>query len=218
MAALLKRLGRVFYAPAQVMEELRENPRWLGALLVGAVLVLLANMFIPTELMRETMRLQALARGAELPENIDRMAEAMRRASLGVTPVFWLVWNFFMAGIVTVIFAFLFGDEGTYRQYLAVVTHATFIGGMGALLTTPLRLQAQDLYLTLSLGTFASGFMPEGYWLNVLKSLDLFGLWGYGVIAVGAAAIEKRRTWLSAFIAVLIFGVAVAMAVAPFRN
>ena len=74
MAALLKRLGRVFYAPAQVMEELRENPRWLGALLVGAVLVLLANMFIPTELMRETMRLQALARGAELPENIDRMA------------------------------------------------------------------------------------------------------------------------------------------------
>ena len=218
MAALLKRLGRVFYAPAQVMEELRENPRWLGALVAGAALVLLANAFIPTELMRETMRLQALASGAELPENIDRMAEAMRRVSLGVTPVFWLVWNFFMAGVVTVIFAFLFGDEGTYRQYLAVVTHATFIGGMGALLTTPLRLQAQDLYLALSLGTFASGFMPEGYWLNVLKSLDLFGLWGYGVIAVGAAAIEKRRTWLSAFIAVSIFGVVVAMAVAPFRN
>ena len=218
MSALLNRLARLFYAPASVMEELKEEPRWLGALLLAALLVVISSALVPEELMRETMRLDAIRRGTEVPAGMESRIGLMRSVSLIATPVFWLVWNFFLAGVLTVTFAFLLGDEGTYRQYLSVVAHASFIGAVGAVLTTPLRIQAQDLYLTLSIGTFVQGFMAEGYWLRVLQMLDLFGLWAYGLMALGAAAIDKRRTWLSGFVAIMVFGFSVAMVVARIRG
>lgn len=218
MSALLNRLARLFYAPASVMEELKEEPRWLGALLLAALLVVVSSALVPEELMRETMRLDAIRRGTEVPAGMESRIGLMRSVSLIATPVFWLVWNFFLAGVLTVTFAFLLGDEGTYRQYLSVVVHASFIGAVGAVLTTPLRIQAQDLYLTLSIGTFVQGFMAEGYWLRVLQMLDLFGLWAYGLMALGAAAIDKRRTWLSGFVAIMVFGFSVAMLVARIRG
>lgn len=200
------------------MEELKEEPRWLGALLLAALLVVISSALVPEELMRETMRLDAIRRGTEVPAGMESRIGLMRSVSLIATPVFWLVWNFFLAGVLTVTFAFLLGDEGTYRQYLSVVAHASFIGAVGAVLTTPLRIQAQDLYLTLSIGTFVQGFMAEGYWLRVLQMLDLFGLWAYGLMALGAAAIDKRRTWLSGFVAIMVFGFSVAMVVARIRG
>jgi hypothetical protein len=200
------------------MEELKEEPRWLGALLLAALLVVISSALVPEELMRETMRLDAIRRGTEVPAGMESRIGLMRSVSLIATPVFWLVWNFFLAGVLTVTFAFLLGDEGTYRQYLSVVVHASFIGAVGAVLTTPLRIQAQDLYLTLSIGTFVQGFMAEGYWLRVLQMLDLFGLWAYGLMALGAAAIDKRRTWLSGFVAIMVFGFSVAMVVARIRG
>ena len=218
MSALLNRLARLFYAPASVMEELKEEPRWLGALLLAALLVVISSALVPEELMRETMRLDAIRRGTEVPAGMESRIGLMRSVSLIATPVFWLVWNFFLAGVLTVTFAFLLGDEGTYRQYLSVVVHASFIGAVGAVLTTPLRIQAQDLYLTLSIGTFVQGFVAEGYWLRVLQMLDLFGLWAYGLMALGAAAIDKRRTWLSGFVAIMVFGFSVAMLVARIRG
>jgi hypothetical protein len=200
------------------MEELKEEPRWLGALLLAALLVVISSALVPEELMRETMRLDAIRRGTEVPAGMESRIGLMRSVSLIAAPVFWLVWNFFLAGVLTVTFAFLLGDEGTYRQYLSVVAHASFIGAVGAVLTTPLRIQAQDLYLTLSIGTFVQGFMAEGYWLRVLQMLDLFGLWAYGLMALGAAAIDKRRTWLSGFVAIMVFGFSVAMVVARIRG
>ncbi len=218
MSGLVSRLARVFYAPTGLMEELRESPRWFGPVVVGAGLLLLASLLIPVEMMVEAARIQQIRAGNEAPEDMGRVVEIMRTVSLVATPVFWFVWTFFLAGVVTVVFAFLFGDEGTFRQYLAVVAHAGFVGAVGALLTTPLRIQAQDLYLTLSVGTFAQGFMPEGYWLRVLQALDLFGIWTYGLIALGASVLDKRRRWLGAFVTMMVFGLAIAMLVALVRR
>jgi hypothetical protein len=200
------------------MEELRESPRWFGPVVLGAGILLLASLLIPVEMMVEAARIQQIRAGNEAPENMGRMVEVMRTVSLVATPVFWFVWTFFLTGVVTVVFAFLFGDEGTFRQYLAVVAHAGFVGAVGALLTTPLRIQAQDLYLTLSVGTFAQAFMAEGYWLRVLQALDLFGIWTYGLIALGASVLDKRRRWLGAFVTMMVFGVAIAMLVALVRR
>ena len=200
------------------MQELREAPRWFGPVVVGAALILLASALIPEEMMREAARIQQIRAGNEAPENMERMVGVMRTVSLVATPVFWFVWNFFLAGVVTVVFAFLFGDEGTFRQYLSVVAHASFVGAVGALLTTPLRIQAQDLYLTLSLGTFAQGFMADGYWLRVLQALDLFGIWTYGLIALGASVLDQRRRWLGAFVTMMVFGLSIAMLVALVRR
>jgi hypothetical protein len=126
----------------------------------------------------------------------------------------WFIWAFILAGIVTFVFSFLFGDEGRYSQYLSVVSHALFIGAVGAVLLLPLRIAQGDPSLTLNVGTFLP-FLEEGYAFRVLKLLDLFGLWGYAVMAVGVTKIDHRRGlgfslaffWAFALVFALAFGV-----------
>jgi hypothetical protein len=104
------------------------------------------------------------------------------------------VMAFIMAGVVTLFFSFFFGDQGRYKQYLSVVSHAFIISALGGLLLVPLRIANGDPSTTLSLGTFAA-FLEEGYLLRVLKMLDLFAIWSYVVMAIGVTKIDPKRSF-----------------------
>ena len=54
------------------------------------------------------------------------------------------------------------------------------------------RIVTEDAQLRLSLGTFAV-FLEPGYMLEVLNLLDLFFLWGWVLVGLGAARIGYRR-------------------------
>jgi hypothetical protein len=192
------------------MRQLTDNPAWLGALLVSATVVGLAMLLIPPELFIEAQREAALERGVELPEMTDRATLAMRIVIPATTVVATLAMSFFFAGLYTVIFAFVLGDEGRYVQYLAAVTHAWFIAALFGLLVTPLRISTGDPQLTLNLGSFFF-FLPDGYFLNVLRVLDLTQIWSTLVIAQGAHAIDRRRSFGSAAAILLVILVGVAL-------
>jgi hypothetical protein len=107
------------------------------------------------------------------------------------------VWAFVIAGVTAVIFSFILGDDGRYRQYLSVTAHALLIPALGGLATLPLRIARRNPQLTLNLGLFVPGV--EGTYLaNLLTILDLFLLWGYVVLALGVHEIDRRRSWGSA--------------------
>jgi len=190
--SLPARLLNVFFSPGEVFESLRETPSWFGALLVGAVLIALSISMIPSELWIQSMRENAATQGAELPSFFESAGPIFRLASAISGVVFVFLWAFLLAGIVTFVFTFLFGDEGKYGQYLSVVSHALLISAVGGLLLLPLRIIQEDPQLTLNLGTFFF-FLEEGYAFRVLKLLDLFGLWGYAVMAVGVTKVDPRR-------------------------
>jgi len=211
------RLVNTVFSPGTVMEELKEEPSWVGPLLVAGLLVVVSTLLLPKELTLEMMRLRLIESDSPVPDNLDRIVEITRSVGLIAAVAFMFVFAFFIAGVATVIFAFVLGDDGRYKQYLAVVSHALIITALGALLTTPLRIAAEDIQLTLGLGTFAQAFLPEGYMLNVLHSLDLFSLWTYGVIAIGVTKIDPRRSWLSAFLALMFLALSLAMLLALAR-
>jgi hypothetical protein len=167
-------------------------------------------LLIPPELFIEAQREAALERGVELPEMTDRATLAMRIVIPATTVVATLAMSFFFAGLYTVIFAFVLGDEGRYVQYLAAVTHAWFIAALFGLLVTPLRISTGDPQLTLNLGSFFF-FLPDGYFLNVLRVLDLTQIWSTLVIAQGAHAIDRRRSFGSAAAILLVILVGVAL-------
>jgi len=189
---LLVRLLKVFFSPGELFENLREKPVWAGAVVAGGILAALSMILIPADIWVQAMREQAAERGAEMPAFLESAGALFRLSSAVAGVVFWFFWAFLLAGIVTLVFAFLFGDEGKYTQYLAVVSHALFIGAVGAVLLIPLRLAQEDPSLTLNLGTFLP-FLEEGYAFRVLKLLDLFGLWSYAVMAIGVTKIDPRR-------------------------
>ena len=122
-----------------------------------------------------------------------------------------------LAGVVMVLFAVLMGHEGTYRQYLAVVAHAHLISATSTVLLLPLRIAAEDAQLLLSLGVFAV-FLESGYLLRVLSLLDLFGLWAWILVGLGASRIGRKESWVGAAVIVMVIPVTMAAVIAIFTG
>ncbi|SVC40842.1 uncharacterized protein METZ01_LOCUS293696, partial [marine metagenome] len=59
-------------------------------------------------------------------------------------------------------------------------------------------------------------FMPDGYWLNFFRVMDLTQIWSMLIVAEGASAIDRRRTFASAAMILLGLLVALALIVARF--
>ncbi|MFC1575154.1 YIP1 family protein [Gemmatimonadota bacterium] len=209
LPSLPSRLLKVFIAPGELFEALKENPAWFGTLLVAAILTAASVLVIPADVMVEATREQLISQGQEVPPGFENMAVIFRVSGAvgGLLGIF--IMAFILAGVVKLIFSLLMGDEGTYKKYLSVVSHALVISAVGAMLMSPLRIAQADLTASLSVGTFFS-FLGEGYLFRVLKLLDLFGLWSYGVMAIGVSKIDPRRSVGGAM--VVFFGLAVAVA------
>jgi len=209
LPSLPARIGLVFFSPGKLFEALRKDPAWVGALLVSAVMVGASSALIPAEVLIDAAREQIIAQGGEVPPGFDNMANLFRVTGAVGAVLFIFIWAFALAGIVTLVFNFLFGGEGRYKQYLSVVSHGILIGALGALLTVPLKIAQGDATVTLSLGTFAF-FLEEGYPFRVLKLMDLFGLWGATVMAIGVTKIDPKRSLGVAL--TFFYGLSIAMA------
>lgn len=209
------RLLWVFVSPGRLVEGLAAKPLWAGALLVGAVLVAASVALTPLELLMEANRTAAMERGAEMPEMSERAQQAMQVFIPAFSVLSVAVMTFFFAGVYNVVFAFVLGDEGTYKQYLAVVSHAWFIPALFALLLVPLKISSGDAQLTLNLGLFMP-FLPEGYFQNLFRFLDLTQIWSVLVIAQGAHVIDRRRSFGSAAAILLVLLLLMAAVIARF--
>ena len=213
--SLPKRLVQVFFSPGVLTEKLAARPRWLGALLVSAVVIGVSMALIPPDVFMEAQRQAALERGAEMPEIPESMAQAMRFVIPITTVLFTFVMSFFFAGLYTLVFAFILGDEGRFKQYLAVLTHSWFIAALFGLALTPLRISTGNPQFTLNLASFLV-FLPDGYILKVFTALDISQIWSTLVFAQGAHAIDPRRSFGSASAIGLTILVAFAMIAANF--
>jgi hypothetical protein len=192
-----------------------DDPKWLGALLVVLASIALSSALLPPEPFAEMQRRAALAQGANPPPLTDDTLRIIRIFSIVGGPAAVAVISFVFAGLYTFVFAFVLGDEGRYRQYLALTTHAAFIPALLSLPLVPLRIQAGDPQFGLNLASFLF-FLEPGYVLNVFRMMDLTQLWATAVTALGAHQIDRRRGFASAFAILLGFMVVVALIFARF--
>lgn len=205
------RLLQTFVSPGKMASTVARHPRWLGAMLVGAVLVGLSVALIPQEIFEEMRRRAVIRSGGPVQEFPERARAILRVANIAGAVVMFVILSFIGAGVRTFVFAFVLGDEGKYRQYLAVGTHAAVIWVAAALVLVPVRIAARDPQLTISLATFLF-FLPDGYMLNVLRALDLSRIWSTLVTALGIHAIDRRRSFGSA--AAIQLGILLVLALA----
>ena len=198
-----KRVLEVFFSPGKLMAGLAAKPAWGAALILGLVLLILPILLIPPEIWLAMVREQMIARGQD-PSNLPATgATVFRIGALISVPIVYLVTTMIFAGLLTLVFAFIMGDEGRFKQYLASLTHAMLIPAFLGLALVPLRIAQADPRLTLNVGTFLF-FLPEGYLLRWATMMDLSMLWAWLVIAIGAHAIDRRRSFASAATVVLV--------------
>lgn len=210
------RVVQTFFSPGVLMQALAGNPAWAVALTVGAALVIGQTLAIPAEVWDTMMREAIIRSGREMPAGFSMGGGLMRISALTAGTLGYFLITFLFAGIVTLVFSFLMGDEGRYRQYLAVLAHAWLIPAVVGLLLLPLKISQQDPQLTLNLGSFLL-FLPEGYLSRVATMLDLSQGWAWLVVAQGAHAIHPRRSFESAIAVVmaLFFAGALLFALIP---
>jgi hypothetical protein len=189
----LSRFMRVFAQPDSLFRELAEHPRALGAILVGIVLSVLGTALIPIGVWEQALLSDALGTGAELPENPATMARVIWVVTLFTAVVAWPLLALVSSGLFALVFLFVFGYRGDFRRIFSVVSHALLVVAVGGLLLVPARVLSGDISFSLSMATllpFAGGGLVGRY----LELMDLFNLWAYALIGMGAAVVDGTRT------------------------
>ena len=210
-----RRFVDTFFSPSKMNAYLAAEPRWVVALVVSVALMGLQVALIPSEVWESLIREQSLAQGGTplpMPDWVTDWMGILAAVGAAMATAIAIPIG---AGFLTVIFAFVLGDEGSYRQYLAVTAHSFFIPALVGLLIIPLKIATQDPQLTLNLGSFFF-FLPSGYWLGVLTAMDLTQIWSSLVIAQGAHCIDRRRSFRSAVVILLSLMLAMALIVGRF--
>lgn len=191
-AGLLRRVLWVFVSPGALFRELRERPAWFGALALGVVLGAVGTALIPVELFEEQLRTQLIESGQELPADIGTFARMTWVFGVFGMVVIWPLLALVSAGIYALLYLFVFGYQGNFRTLFAITAHALLIAAVASVLLVPLRIAAGDPQLSLSVGTFLT-FLEEGYVSRLAGLLDLFNLWAYVLVGMGAAIMDGRR-------------------------
>ena len=192
------RVVNVFFSPGELFEKLRDNPVWFWTLLLSGVLIMASIGVLPAEAWERMMQEQFAQSGQQMPDEMPFGGSLFRIIGVASALFGIFIWAFVLSGLVMLLFTFFMGGDGTYKQFLSVVSHSTLISALGAVVTTPLKIAKLDPQLTLSLGTFVP-FLEEGYLLRFLNMMDLFGLWGFAILAVGITKIDPRRSFGGTF-------------------
>lgn len=192
-----KRVVEVFFSPGRLVEGLAAQPLWGAAMALGLVLAVVATVLIPADVWQAMIREQMVARGQD-PSSFSGGTSIVRIFGLVSVVIGYVIMTFLSAGLITLAFSFVLGDEGRFKQYLAVLTHAFLITAIMGLAIVPLRIAQSDPRVTLNVGTFLF-FLEDGYLRRWVTMMDLSALWAWLVVAQGAHAIDpKRRSFGSA--------------------
>ena len=211
------RVVNVFFSPGELFEKLRDNPVWFWTLLLSGVLIMASTAVIPAEAWDQMMQEQFAQSGQQMPDEMPFGGNLFRIMG-GASALFGIfIYAFVLSGLLMILFTFFMGGDGTYKQMLSVVSHSTLISALGAVVTTPLKVVKLDPELTLNLGTFMP-FLEEGFLLRFLTMMDLFGLWGFAILAVGITKIDPRRSFGGTFGILLTIFVVIIGAIAYFTG
>ncbi|MFQ5890761.1 MAG: YIP1 family protein [Gemmatimonadota bacterium] len=189
---LAVRVVQVFVSPAALFDRLKENPAWLGALLLIIGLGLGAQLIIPSDLVREAIL-------ARLPENVPpdavegqiRFANAFRFiGTVLISPIVFAI----LAGVLLLLFNVFGGGEASFKQLFSAAIHSNFVVTIGGLFTLPLMLAARDLELSLSLRLLAPFAESGTYLYRFLGGLNIFGMWATVVLGIAVSRIYPRRS------------------------
>lgn len=216
LPSLPVRMAQVFFSPGQLFLALQKRPVWFWAAALTAAIAALTIWFIPDEAWTNMFREQLLDSGRMTEDALPEPGTGFRIAGMVGTLVSVFLINLIIACFTFGVFVFLFGDQGTFKQHLSVVSHAGFATLLGAVVALPLRISLLDPQLTLSVGTLFP-FLPDGYFYNVLQSLDLFALWAAVLTALGVSLLDSRRSWGSAASVTVGMAVVFALTVGYFR-
>lgn len=201
--SLAARLVGVVFSPTDTFHSVVAHPRWLGAVLVSALLIGASQFAFLSTRIGQDAQLDQQIRTMEnfgvtvTPEMQHGMEEGLPRArywALGGVLVMSFVFTALFAGIGYVVFNAMMGGSASFKQVLAVVAHAGIISMLGQLFTVPLNYARESTSSATNLSVFLP-FLEEGSVLaRFTGMIDFFALWWLIVLAIGFSVLYRRKS------------------------
>lgn len=202
--SLVQRVRDTFAAPRRLFATFRHAAPWFDVLLISTAVAALASAARPAESFLEQMEdpVNRLGRPVTVtspPADIVRWGRILAAFSALVGHP---IVAFALAGILALIFTVLGGGRASFRQYLAVVSHALLIAAAGVLLRL-LALLVSGRRLPGGLGAAAPWLDPGSTAARLLTAVDPFVIWMVLVLAAGVEQLDGRRGWARAAVLLL---------------
>lgn len=219
--SLLQRIIGVVTSPGETMASVAAHPTFWDVLLLSTVISAIAvGVFMSTEVGQSAFVDQQVASresmGMSVPPEqyagLQRLAAQMWIIQPVTVLFFGPLMTALVAGILYGVFVVM-GGEARYRQVFAVVTHAGIITLLQAAFTLPVNYQRQSLSSATNLSVFFPDLSEGSFLASVLGFIDLFWIWYLIVLAIGLAAVYRRK-WTSIagglFIVYVLIGLGIA--------
>lgn len=219
---LIGRAAGVVTAPRATYEHVIAEPRWLGILAVSVVIVavlsaaLVGTDFAQRELIEQQQASMEAFGITTTPEMEEQFAQQLAIApymTLGSTLVGIPIVCLILAGILYGVGSGFLGAQATFRQMLAVVSHAGVIFALQQLFVVPLNYARESIQPPTTLAAFTPMLDDETFVYRLLSAVDLFYLWWLMALSIGLAVLWRRETRpIATTLLVVYAGIAVVFA------
>ena len=223
---LLARVVGVFLSPRATFADVAARPRALGVLALGLFVVVIGlYLLLSTEVGQQAWLDQQVqqseAFGRTIPDaqyqGMERIAPYIGYIAAGLYLVFIPIAVVILAGILLGVFNALLGGDATFKQVLAIVTHAGLITVLQTIFALPLDYVRQTLSSPTTLGVFVPFLEETSFLARLLGMIDLFQIWWLVVLAIGLGVLYKRRTGPIATSLLTVYAV-IILAIAAVRS
>src|SRR5512138_3664449 len=160
---LLARIVGIFFSPRATFAAIAAQPRWFGALAVGVVILIIGLFALFSTEVGQQAWIDQQVRGSQsfgrtMTEQqiagMDRIAPYMRYIVTVMYLVFIPIVVMVLSGILLGVFNALLGGDATFKQVLAVVSHAGLIPAVQTIFAMPLDYVRETLSSPTTLGVF----------------------------------------------------------------
>lgn len=222
--SFIQRVIGVVMSPAETMARIAAAPRWLDVLLLTTVLSAAGYaFFLSTDVGQAAYVDQAVATLESWGRTVtpEMYAGIQRQATFSayIQGISILVMGPIMACIIAGVLYGVFtvlGGESRYAQVLAAVAHAGVIPLLQLAFTLPVNYRRESMSSATNLAVFFPNLSDGSFAASLLGYLDLFWIWYVVVLAIGLAAVYRRK-WTSVAGGLLVVYVLIGLAIAAFK-
>ena len=197
------RLAGVIFSPRETFAAIVAQPKWFGAMAVVTLTIAIAQYaFLSTQVgqdamvdqqIRQTERWTGSVTQAQI-DGIEQRAPIGKYFALGATLIFVPVVSFVVSGILFGVFNAMLGGDATYKQVLAINSHAGAVSIVSTLFVVPLNYFRESMTSATNLGVFVQFLDDTNFIARLLGWFDLFIMWSLLVTAIGLAVLYRRKT------------------------
>lgn len=187
------KLAGIFTSPNRTFQELDKRPAWITPFLIMLVIAVLSVSLLMPLIMQNTIK--EMSKNQEVTQQqIEMMARVLPISTVGSAILMIPVWLFALSGILYLVGSVILGGDTTFKKLLAINSWSMLIMGLSSIVTVPLALVRQNMFISLSLSLILPTESIGSRLFVLLSQFNFFTIWYLIVLAIGFGTVYKFTT------------------------